>query len=92
MVPRDERRQKLKSMPSFVPFKKFEGKLLELEFREVSQFTVVSDGKFWIKRIYENGTETVTLSDEIGEVMHLKDPIVTIYGSSETIETMRKVV
>ncbi len=93
MVKRFEERrgQLLKSMPSFVPYEKIEAELGAMNFKEISKSTVVSDGRFWIKHVYRNRTETITLSDEIGEVLYLRDPIVTICGNSQTIKRMKKV-
>jgi len=82
---------KLKSMPSFTSVGTIEAKLAELNFEEVSSATVVSDGRFWHKRIFENASEMVTLSDEVGEVIYMKDPVITILGNSETIEKIRKI-
>lgn len=87
----DRRGQLLKSMPSFVSYEKIEAELLDMNFKEISKSTVVSDGRFWVKRVYRNRTETITLSDEIGEVLYLRDPVVTICGNSETIKRMKKV-
>ena len=81
----------LKSMPSFEAYKKIEAELLAMNFREISKSTIVSDGRFWEKHVYRNKTETITLTDEIGEVLFLRDPVVTICGDSETIKRMKKV-
>ena len=82
---------KLKSMPSFTSVGTIEAKLAELNFEEVSSATVVSDGRFWHKRIFENASETITVSDEVGNVIYMKDPVITILGNSETIERIRKI-
>ena len=82
---------KLKSMPSFTSVRTIEAKLAELNFEEVSSATVVSDGRFWHKRIFENASETITVSDEVGEVIYMKDPVITILGNFETIEKIRKI-
>jgi hypothetical protein len=82
---------KLKSMPSFTEVETIEAKLAELNFEEISSSTVVSDGRFWHKRTFENASETITVSDEVGDVIYMKDPIITILGNSETIEKIRKI-
>ncbi len=93
MVKRFEKRQGqlLKSMPSFVAYEKIEAELLAMNFKEISKSTVVSDGRFWVKHVFRNKTETISLTDEIGEVLYLRDPVVTICGDSETIRRMTKV-
>jgi hypothetical protein len=83
---------RLKSMPSMAPVTAIEAKLLELGFNLASEATVVSDNRFWRKRLYTNGYEVVTLSDEIGRLYHLKDPVVTICGREKTIEAIRSVL
>jgi len=82
---------KLKSMPSFTSIETIETKLTEMNFKEVSSATVVADGRFWYKRNFENGSETVTVSDEVGDVIYMKDPVITILGNSETIDKIRKI-
>ncbi len=86
-----KRGQLLKSMPSFVSYEKIEAELLDMNFKEISRSTVVSDSRFWVKHVYRKGTETITLSDEIGEVLYLRDPVVTICGNTDTIKRMKKV-
>jgi hypothetical protein len=83
---------RLKSMPSMAPVAAVEAKLLELGFNLASEATVVSDNRFWRRRLYTNGYEVVTLSDEIGRLYHLKDPVVTICGREKTIEAIRSVL
>jgi len=83
---------KLKSMPSIAPIAAVEAKLLELGFKLTCEATVVSDNRFWRRRLYTNGFEVVTLSDEIGRLYHLKDPVVTICGKEETIKAVRNVL
>ena len=82
---------KLKSMPSFTDVGTIEAKLVELNFEEVSSATVVSDGRFWHKRIFENASQTITVSDELGDVIYMRDPVITILGNSETIEKIRRI-
>jgi len=83
---------RLKSMPSLAPVAAVEAKLLELGFNLTSEATVVSDNRFWRRRLYTNGYEVVTLSDEIGRFYHLKDPVVTICGKEKTIEAIRDIL
>jgi len=83
---------RLKSMPSMVPVVVIEARLLELGFNLTSEATVVSDNRFWRRRVYTNGYEVVTLSDEIGRLYHLKDPVVTICGKEKTIQTIRNIL
>jgi len=83
---------RLKSMPSIAPVAAVEAKLLELGFNLTSEATVVSDNRFWRRRLYTNGYEVVTLSDEIGRVYHLKDPVVTICGKEKTIKALHGVL
>ena len=62
-----------------------------MDFEEISSATIVSDSRFWHKRTFENGIETITVSDEVGDVIYMKDPVITILASSETIEKIRKI-
>jgi hypothetical protein len=87
-----KRELKLKSMPSLAPAAAVEAKLLELGFNLTSEGTVVSDNRFWRRRLYTNGDEVVTLSDEIGRLYHLKDPVITICGKEKTIEAIRSIL
>lgn len=79
---------RLKSLPSTVPVDTLEMRLKELGFKLYSEATVVSDDKFWRRRLYINGQEVVSVSDEIGKFYHLRDPIITICGKKKTIETI----
>ena len=82
---------KLKSIPSLTDIGTIESTLSQLDFKEVSSATVVADGRFWHKRTFENGSETITVSDEVGDVIYMKDPVITILGNSDTIEKIRKI-
>ncbi|MEM3510327.1 MAG: hypothetical protein QW158_00600 [Nitrososphaerales archaeon] len=79
---------RIKSLPSMVPSDTVESKLIELGFKLHSEATIVSDDRFWRRRLYINGQEVVSVSDEIGRFYHLRDPIVTICGKKETIEAL----
>jgi len=83
---------RLKSMPSIVPVEAVEARLLELGFNLCSEATVVSDNRFWHRKLYTNGYEVITVSDEIGRVYHLKDPVVTICGRNKTIEALKSIL
>jgi hypothetical protein len=83
---------RLKSMPSMAPAETVETRLLELGFNLYSEATVVSDNRFWHRKLYTNGYEVITVSDEIGKVYHLKDPVVTICGRKKTIEALRSIL
>jgi len=62
----------------------------ELGFSEIASATIISDAKFWSRRIFKKGTETVMVSDEIGDANYLRDPVVTICGNKDTIDSMSK--
>jgi hypothetical protein len=83
---------RLKSMPSMAPLAIVEARLLELGFTLTSEATVVSDNRFWRRKLYTNGCEVVTLSDEIGKFYHLKDPVITICGKERTIQAIRNIL
>ena len=76
--------QKLKSVSVLVPLKRIHVSLSEIGFLRQDAATIVADGKFWQKMLYTRGDETVSVSEEIGDV-YPKDPIITICGSSKTI-------
>ena len=82
---------KVKSIASFAPMQSVEEALLELGFRLMDTSTIISDGKFWHRMLYARGEEMVFVSDEIGDA-YPKDPIVTIYGSDNTIEKVAEVL
>lgn len=76
--------QKLKSISVLVPLEMVQASLSEIGFQMQDTATVVADGKFWKKMLYAHGDETISVSEEIGEV-YPKDPIITICGSNKTI-------
>jgi hypothetical protein len=76
--------QKLKSISVLVPLEKVQASLSEIGFLLQDMATVVADGKFWQKMLYVRGDETISVSEEIGDV-YPKDPIITICGSNKTI-------
>ncbi|MFN3621824.1 MAG: hypothetical protein ACK4TI_02945, partial [Nitrososphaerales archaeon] len=63
---------RIKSLPSMVPLATVESRLIELGFKLYSEATVVSDDRFWRRRLYMNGQEVVSVSDEIGRFYHLR--------------------
>ncbi|MBI2184386.1 MAG: hypothetical protein HYU39_05440 [Thaumarchaeota archaeon] len=86
------RRMRVRSIATYLPASKVRAELLSLGFQQISEATVVSDGKFWKKSIYSSGSESVTVSDEVGTVMHLRDPVITVWGSSKTIRKIASLV
>jgi hypothetical protein len=76
--------KQLKSLSVFMPLEKIESTLSEIGFLLSGTATVVADGKFWKKKTYLNGQETISISDEIGNA-YPKDPIITICASQNTI-------
>ncbi len=83
--------RKVKSIASFATMQRVEDTLLEQGFMLTSSATVVSDGKFWHKMLYTKGDEMIFVSDEIGDA-YPKDPIITIYGSEDTIKNITEVL
>ncbi len=77
-------RKKLKSISVLVPFERVQASLSEIGFLPDGAVTVVADGKFWTKMRYVRDDETISVSEEIGDV-YPKDPIITICGSKMTI-------
>lgn len=62
----------------------------KLGFIEVESGISSSEGKFWRKRLFCRQAEMVTVSEEIGDYWP-KDPVISIYGSDNTIkEIMRE--
>jgi hypothetical protein len=75
---------KLKSISVLVPFESVQASLSEIGFLLNDTVTIVADGKFWTKMLYIRDNETISVSEEIGDV-YPKDPIITICGSKMTI-------
>ncbi len=84
--------QRLKSLAFYSPVETVIEEVLNLGFSEVASATVISDAKFWSKKIFKNGQETVTVSDEIGDADYLRDPVVTICGGLKTIKALNRLV
>lgn len=82
---------KVKSIAALVPAEKVYASLLEMGFSLQGVATTVSDGRFWKRTLFVRRDEAVSLSDEIGDA-YPKDPIITIYGSNETISKISEVV
>lgn len=81
--------QRLKSISVLVPLERVQASLSEIGFLLQDTATVVADGKFWQKMLYIRGQETISVSEEIGDV-YPKDPIITICGSNRTISHVVK--
>ncbi len=84
------REQRLKSLALYFPVETVVEEVRNLGFSEVASATIISSAKFWSKRVFKKGQETVTISDEIGDADYLRDPVVTICGGSKTVETLKK--
>ncbi len=82
----------LRSFESYTPSLSITTELESLGFSQVTEATIVADGKFWSRTIYRKGFEEVSVSDEIGEVTHLKDPIVTLSAKRETLAAIKKII
>lgn len=80
----EKSRQQLKSISVLVPLEQVEASLSEIGFMLQDSATIVADGKFWKHLLYARGDETISVSEEIGDV-YPKDPIITICGSKSTI-------
>lgn len=81
--------QRLKSISVLVPLETVQASLAEVGFLLDDTVTIVADGKFWSKMLYVKGSETVSVSEEIGDA-YPKDPIITICGSKTTISKIVK--
>ena len=86
----EKRNLKIKSLASFASLKTIEAKLIDMGFKNVSQVTIVSDAKFWDRRLYRNREETVMISNEIGDAIHLRDPIISMCARRRTIDGISK--
>ncbi|MFQ6010579.1 MAG: hypothetical protein ACE5KG_00170 [Nitrososphaerales archaeon] len=82
----------LRSFESYMPSSSIALELKTLGFTQVTEATIVAEGKFWSRSLYRKGVEEVSISDEIGEVTHLKDPVVTLSAKKETLAAIQKVV
>ena len=80
---------KVKSVAVFTAIENVEEKLTEMGFKFISQATIVSDAKFWDRRLYKNQGETVAVSNEIGEALHLRDPVITLCARQKTIDEVK---
>jgi hypothetical protein len=72
-----------------VPLERVQASLSEIGFLLEDTSTIVADGKFWSKMLYVREAETISVSEEIGDV-YPKDPIITICGSRMTISKVVK--
>jgi len=73
-------------MLTYLPASKVRSQIQDLGFQLVAEATVVSDGKFWSKSVYASRGETVTVSDELGAVTYLRDPVITVFGRMQTVD------
>ena len=76
--------------PFFLYVKEILKRLMDMGFKNVSQVTIVSDAKFWDRRLYRNREETVMISNEIGDAIHLRDPIISMCARRKTIDGISK--
>lgn len=81
---------KLKSLSLFIPVETVLKEIYDLGFKEVASATIITNEKFWSKKVFKKNQEYITVSDEIGDADYLRDPIVTMYGNQNTIKTMSK--
>lgn len=80
----------MKSLSLYIPVESVEKEIAQLGFTEVASATVITDAKFWIKKVFRKNQEYITVSDEIGDADYLRDPIVTICGKQKTVKALRK--
>ena len=80
----------VKSLSLYIPIESVVTEIMQLGFAEVASATVITDAKFWIKRVFKKNQEYISVSDEIGDADYLRDPIVTIYGKQKTVKALRK--
>jgi hypothetical protein len=85
----DKGEQRLKSISVLVPLETVQASLAEIGFLLEDTVTIVADGKFWSKMLYVRESETISVSEEIGDA-YPKDPIITICGSRNTISKVVK--
>lgn len=81
---------KVKSLSLYIPVELVVKEIMQLGFTEVASATVITDAKFWIKRVFKKNQEYISVSDEIGDADYLRDPIVTICGKQMTVKALRK--
>jgi len=86
------RRRELKALFTYLPLETVVEEVEKLGFIEVASATVISDAKFWERRVFKNGSETVTVLEEIGDADYLRDPMITICGSPRTVTELRKLI
>ena len=85
----DKGEQRLKSISVLVPLETVQASLAQIGFLLEDTVTIVADGKFWSKMLYVRESETISVSEEIGDA-YPKDPIITICGSRNTISKVVK--
>jgi len=85
-------RRELKALHTYLPVERVVEEVEKLGFKEVASATIVSNAKFWERRVFKNGAETVTVSDEVGDADYLRDAMVTVCGSAKTVLELEKLV
>ncbi len=81
---------KMKSLSLYIPVETVLKEIFELGFKEIASATIITDGKFWSKKVFKKNQEFITVSDEIGDADYLRDPIVTMYGKKKTVKTLEQ--
>lgn len=81
---------KMKSLSLFIPVEIVLKEIFELDFKEIASATIITDGKFWSKKVFKKNQEVITVSDEIGDADYLRDPIVTMYGKKKTVNVLEQ--
>jgi|TARA_B100000959_G_scaffold280877_1_gene343603 hypothetical protein len=83
-------KQEIKSLSLYIPVETVVKEITELGFTEIASATVITDAKFWIKKVFKKNQEYISVSDEIGDADYLRDPIVTICGNQKTVKALKK--
>jgi reverse gyrase len=83
------REKHLKSLSLYSSMETVVEEVENLGFQEVASATIVSEAKFWSKKVFKKSSQTITVSDEIGDASYLRDPVVTICGDSRTIDVLK---
>lgn len=81
---------KMKSLSLFIPVESVLKEIFELGFKEIASATIITDGKFWSRKVFKKNQEYITVSDEIGDADYLRDPIVTMYGKKKTVNVLEQ--
>tara|TARA_B100000315_G_C14225004_1_gene428247 strand:- start:212 stop:523 length:312 start_codon:yes stop_codon:yes gene_type:complete len=81
----------VRSIATFRSPEAIESKLEQIGFRVVDECTIVSDSKFWNRRTYVLGDQVVQISEDTGEA-YFRDPVITVYGTGKTIDSIMKLL